>query len=397
MNLMPKLFFSFNFRRGKQVALFDASGLSILEKYIDQKDISIIDIDHMNVFAVFRMLAKGRKSFFNYTVAYLETFKPKFVITFIDNNVDFYKIATLFPEIKFIAIQNGLRANYANQFGEGFFDVLNRESKDGELSAHTICVFGESSANQYTRFIHSNLVVTGSLKNNLIGEDVSTAQKFDMVFISQHSPFQIQSSEARFYFGDYSFSANEFHIIEQRVVRFLAERADRTNQSFAVLGKRTDSSPFEREFFASAAKPRKVEFFSRTSDTSTYDFCKSASLIVTVDSAVGHEFLGRGKKVVFLSGRISAVDEDLSRVIHDTNFGYPLELGTSGPFWTNTANESEFERIIASVQAMTDTQWASAIGPYNNVLMAYQPGNSAFIQLLQSEGIPMRSEGLHRA
>jgi surface carbohydrate biosynthesis protein len=61
-------------------------------------------------FAVLRMLLSGKKSFFDYSIAYIKIFKPKFVFTFIDNNVDFYKIARYFPEIKFIAIQNGLRA-----------------------------------------------------------------------------------------------------------------------------------------------------------------------------------------------------------------------------------------------------------------------------------------------
>ena len=394
---MPKFKFSFNFRRGKQVALFDASGLSLLTNYIYRKDISIIDVDHTNVYVALRMLATGKKSFFDYSVTYLKIFKPKFVFTFIDNNVDFYKIATLFPEIRFIAIQNGLRANYANQVGKGFFDVLTRESQNSELSAHAICVFGKSSADQFAKFIRAEQIITGSLKNNLIGEDHSTAPKFDVVFISQHSPFQIPDSQTRFFFDSHSFSATEFHLIEQRVVRFLAERADRTNQSFAVLGKRPDSSPFEREFFVSAAKPFPLQFFPRTSESSTYEFCKSASLIVTVDSALGCEFLGRGKKVVFLSGRINAVSDELSREIHDTDFGFPLELGSSGPFWTNNANESDFEQLIRSVQSMSDAQWAAAISPYNDLIIAYQPGNSVFIQMLQSEGISINNEGSQRA
>ena len=394
---MLRLKFSLNLGQKNQVALFDASGLSLLSKFIDQRDITIIDVEQINVFAALRMLASGKKSFFDYTVAYLKIFKPRFVFTFIDNNVDFYKIASLFPEIKFIAIQNGLRANYANQSGGGFFDVLKRESLNSELSAHAICVFGKSSGDQYAKFIRAKQIITGSLKNNSIGEDVSTAPKFDVVMISQHSPFQIPNSEARFYFGDQSISTAEFYLIEQRVVKFLSERAARTNQSFAVLGKRTDANPFERDFFTSAAKPYPAHFFPRTSESSTYEFCKSASLVVTVDSAIGHEFLGRGKKVVFLSGRISAVYEELSREIHDTDFGYPLELGASGPFWTNNADESEFERIVESVQTMSDAQWASAISPYNDLLMAYQPGNSAFIQMLQDEGIPMTNEGSQRA
>jgi surface carbohydrate biosynthesis protein len=72
---------SFNFRKRKQVAIFDASGLSLLSEYIYQKDISIIDVDHMNVFAALRMLVSGKKSFFDYTVAYLKIFKPRYLLT----------------------------------------------------------------------------------------------------------------------------------------------------------------------------------------------------------------------------------------------------------------------------------------------------------------------------
>jgi surface carbohydrate biosynthesis protein len=113
---------------------------------------------------------------------------------------------------------------------------------------------------------------------------------------------------------------------------------------------------------------------------------------VTTDSTIGFEFLARGKKVAFLSARIDAIDHVLSQEVHDTDFGFPLELGTSGPFWTNAANESEFERVIGSIQSMSDAQWASAVSPYNEVLMAYQPGNTAFIQMLRSEGIPTKNE-----
>ena len=231
----------------------------------------------------------------------------------------------------------------------------------------------------------------------MIGNQIAPTEQFDIVYVSQHAPFEIQNSEVKFFFGNRSITAAEFYTVEQKIVRFLAERSVRTHQSFAVLGKRPDSSAFEREFFVSAASPHNVRFIPRTSEASTYEFCNSASLIVTADSTVGYEFLARGKKVAFLSGRINAVSDQLSHEIHDTDFGFPLELGASGPFWTNAANDSEFEQVIDSVQTMSDTQWASVISPYNELLMAYQPGNSAFIQMLRSEGIPMTNEGSQRA
>jgi len=394
---MPKFNFSFASLKRQQVALIDASGISILNKYIPEKDLSIIDIENMNVFALLRMLVAGQKSLFGYTVAYIKIFKPRFVFTFLDNNVDFYKLAAIFPNTKFIAIQNGQRANHANQMGFGFFDLLKKESPDCKLSAHAICVFGTTAADQYKKYIHAKQVVTGSVKNNWIGNQIEPVEHFDIVFVSQHAPFEIPNSEVKFFFGSKSITASEFYAVEQKIVRFLVARSKQTNQSFAVLGKRTDSSPYERDFFSSAASPNKVRFIPRTSETSTYKFCNSASLIVTVDSTIGYEFLARGNKVVFLSGRTNAVSNELSREIHDTDFGFPLEVGTSGSFWTNTASESEFEQVIGSVQSMSDAQWASAISPYNDVLMAYQPGNSAFIQMLRSEGIPTTNEGSQRA
>jgi surface carbohydrate biosynthesis protein len=394
---MPNFKFSFALPKGQQVALANASGFSILNEYIPQKDMSIIDLEHVNVFAFFRMLVAGKKSLFDYTVAYIKTFKPKFVFTFIDNDVDFYKLAAIFPKVKFVAIQNGLRSNYANQMNNGFFDVLEKESANNELSAHTICVLGSNEGDKYSKYIQAKQIITGSLKNNLIGDQIEPKEHFDIVYVSQHAPFEVRNSEVEFFFGSKSITASEFYAIEECIVRFLVARSIRTKQSFAVLGKRSDSSPFEREFFDSAATPHNAHFIPRTSDTSTYEICNSASLIVTTDSTIGFEFLARGKKVAFLSGRIDAIDHVLSQEVHDTDFGFPLELGTSGPFWTNAADESEFERVIGTVQSMSDTQWASAISPYNEVLMAYQPGNTAFIQMLLSEGIPTKNEVTKRA
>ena len=394
---MPNFKFSFALPKRQQLALADASGISILNKYIPEKDISIIDIERMNVFALLRMLFVGKKSLFAYTVSYIKIFKPRFVFTFLDNNVNFYKLAAIFPNTKFIAIQNGQRANYANQLGFGFFDLLKNESAKNTLSAHAICVLGTAAADQYTQFIEAKPVVTGSLKNNLIGNQIKPTDHFDIVYVSQHAPFEIPNSEVRFFFGNRSVTAAQFYTIEQNIVRFLVTRCNRTGQSFAVLGKRSDSSPFEREFFDSAAAPHNVRFIPRTSDASTYEFCNSASLIVTTDSTIGFEFLARGKKVAFLSARIDAIDHVLSQEVHDTDFGFPLELGTTGPFWTNAANESEFERVLGSVQSMSDAQWATAISPYNDLLMAYQPGNTGFIRLLQNEGIPITNEGSQRA
>ena len=388
---------SLRFPRKRTVALIDSSGLSLISRFIPEDAVNVVDIESPNIFVILRMLILRMKSMHGYNIAFIKATKPSFVFTFIDNNVDFYRLAKHFPNVKFIAIQNGHRANYANQSEQGFFDLLEKASKETELAAHTMCVLGKSSEAQYSKYIRSNVVVIGSMKNNLFTPSLNAIKKYDVVYISQHAPYEIESSDSRFFFGRDSIPAADFYRIEKLIVAFLAKWCASTGKTFAVLGKRTADQTCEARFFERAAVPGTVTYIPRTSDFSTYEHCASASLIVSADSTTGYEFLARGSKVVFLSARIHAAHASSLSHRHDTDFGYPVELEPNGPFWTNSADESEFERVIRNVQSFSDSDWATIIRPYNEQMMAYQPDNHEFVNLLLSAGVPIRDEVINRA
>ena len=388
---------SLRFPRKRTVALIDSSGLSLISRFIPEDAVNVVDIESPNIFVILRMLILRMKSMHGYNIAFIKATKPSFVFTFIDNNVDFYRLAKHFPNVKFIAIQNGHRANYANQSEQGFFDLLEKASKETELAAHTMCVLGKSSEAQYSKYIRSNVVVIGSMKNNLFTPSLNAIKKYDVVYISQHAPYEIESSDSRFFFGRDSISAVDFYQIEKLIVAFLTKWCSSTGKSFAVLGKRTADQTYEARFFERAAVSGTVTYIPRTSDFSTYEHCATASLIVSADSTTGYEFLARGSKVVFLSARIHAARASSLSHRHDTDFGYPVELEPNGPFWTNSADESEFERVIRNVQSFSDSDWTTIIRPYNEQMMAYQPDNHDFVRLLVREGVPMRDEVVNRA
>ena len=48
----------------------------------------------------------------NYYIEYIKICNPKILITFIDNNLIFYKLKKYFPNIYFISVQNGIRTKY---------------------------------------------------------------------------------------------------------------------------------------------------------------------------------------------------------------------------------------------------------------------------------------------
>ena len=90
-----------------------------------------------------------------------------------------------------------------------------------------------------------------------------------------------------------------------------------------------------------------------------------------------------------MSGRTQAADPVALAQVRDTNFGYPLDLPLTGKFWTNQASATELARILDYLQAATDEEWATEIAPYNESLMAYQPGNPVFRKLLLDLGLTL--------
>ena len=102
---------SLRFPRKRTVALIDSSGLSLISRFIPEDAVNVVDIGSPNIFVILRMLILRMKSMHGYNIAFIKATKPSFVFTFIDNNVDFYRLAKHFPNVKFIAIQNGDRAN----------------------------------------------------------------------------------------------------------------------------------------------------------------------------------------------------------------------------------------------------------------------------------------------
>ncbi len=380
--------FSYRYPANKEVLLVHRDGLELLAHFVASSSISVADPERPNIFVLIRMLFQAKKGMVGYLNAYISLVNPKVVVTFIDNDISFYRLKEKFPEVAFVSVQNGLRNDFARANNLGFLSQLDSISKRERLSATTICTFGEATSRQYLKYIDANTNTIGSLKNNLY-EKHSEEQHFDINFISQHPPSSIMDEPGRVFFGENSVSFRSYYQIEFEVVKFLGDYCRQHNLRLAVSGKRDNGFGTEREFFLSALGPNPAEFIPRDSNFSTYDTLSATGVIVTIDSTVGYEFLSRGQRVAFFSSRINSADPNLASTIKDTNFGFPLQLEDIGPFWSNTGGVLEYERILDYLQVVTDREWAAEIAPYNESLMAYQPGNPVFKKLLLDLGLTL--------
>ena len=372
----------------REVVLIFPNGYEIISVFVSPTNIIVADPERLNLYFLIRTLFSNDKSITNYLRFFIQYVQPKAVITFVDNYVPFYGLKHLAPEPKYVAVQNGIRNNFSMEPHQGFLESIGIQPA-ASAQIDFVCVFNQSYSNLYRSLVATKCLVTGNIKNNLteIPSDVTTM--YDIAYISQYPPSPLEGNSSQIYFNDVSFPIENFYIAESLAVNFLSKYCEGHNLSFVVCGKRDKNFSAEREFFEKAMQHQSGDFVPRATERSTLDLAMSARIVITIDSTVGYELFSRGKRVAFFSGRLQASNPEDNRNTKDMEFGYPNDIHPTGKFWTNEASESELVRILDYLQAVTDKEWATEIGPYNESLMAYQPGNPVFKKLLLDLGLTL--------
>ena len=387
---------SFRFLHQSHVVQIHRDGIETLTRYVDSSSVSIVDPSELNFWVLLRCLLTAKFNMKSYMAAVIKTHQPRIVITFIDNDTTFYLLKSLNSSPIYIAVQNGLRHNYAYAYRSGFVDHLVKGGGKDIFSADLICTFGKGSSLLFENNIRTKTLVTGNLKNNSMEITIPRKTEHDIVFMSQHAPFDLTNREEVIYLNESSVSIHEFYEIEASVAKFLAQYCKKHSLRFAISGKRGPEDIFEREFFSQAIGELPYTFLPRIDLQSSYANAFNSRLVVVIDSTIGYELLSRARKVAFFSARTIGESRGVSEG-RDTCFGYPNAYPDSGSFWTNNPDTDEYSRILNSLLGMTDTEWAAQIQPYTDELMAFRPGNTEFIQMLKDKGIQETSEVVHRA
>ena len=387
---------SFRIPKHASIVQIHQNGLDILQRYVKSSDISVVDPSELNFWILFKCLMLTKFQMREYFVEAIKAHRPRIVITFIDNDPTFYQLKSLNSSPVYIAVQNGLRHNYAYAYRSGFVDHLVNAGGKDLLSADFICTFGKGSSLFFENNIRTKTLVTGNLKNNLMELVIPDKVEFDIIFMSQHAPFDLASRNEILYLNEASLSIHDFYKIESTVAKYLAQYCQEHLLRFAVSGKRGPDELFERKFFSESIGELPYTFLPKIDSRSSYANAYNSKLVVVIDSTIGYELLSRGKKVAFFSAR-GFEQRQKPNNGRDTCFGYPNAYPDSGVFWTNFPDPNEYSRILDSILEMTEAEWADQIQPYNEELMVFRPENSEFIQMLQGEGIPTQNEGSQRA
>ena len=136
------------------------------------------------------------------------------------------------------------------------------------------------------------------------------------------------------------------------------------------------------------------EFFETSGPYPSYKGVDSAEVVVSSDSTLGYESIGRGEKTAIFSIRGTLLELSGGSVVTPSSsffdgsrdYGWPGDFPDEGPFWTNKPDPDIFIRILDYLFEVSDEQWKKDVEATNfSSLMEYDPGNTIFQSILEKE------------
>ena len=346
------------------IILFDKGG-KVFEDHFDQKKIHYLDLSKQFNFYIFLKVLFKYKYFnlFNYFLEYINIVNPKIIITYIDNNVIFYKLKFFFPKKIFLAVQNGTR----NKF---FFDKLKRENK---LKCDYIFTWGRAISYQYKKYIECKTKVLGSFKNNRENNNYFKVKRKSIAVIG--TKFHKKNEKKYISKPKYFISSKVFHASDLKLLPILYKICKNLNYKLEIISKGNNDIELEKEFYKKVLKSN--DFIFHGYNKNIYKISDEVELCINTTSSFGLESLSRGNKTCFFNVRKN------SEILKHLDVFWPLKIEDTGPFWTNRLNFKQINEIINSSIKISSANWKRKIKKIVPDLIVYNKNNYLFQKIVK--------------
>lgn len=363
--------------RQSDVLIFDACGQEILLEYLQPWNPEILhtrnEFFNVPVFLV-SIFRRGRRAD-AYIDCFIEKVHPKLVVTFIDNNLTFYTISQRHSSVKTMFIQNGYREYYADVFE--LLDAASIEAHD-LMTVDYIMPFGSIVGAEYARHIKGNVFPIGSLKNNHLPK-AHIRQNDVIAFVSQWY-------EDGFFINEVFYSQESFfRQTDQLIIQFLVTYSHKNNKRLMIMlrNKKNSSDRAAEEAYFRELVGDDVVFLEPDGVYPSYKALDIAGVIVGVDSTLVYEAIARGTKAAMFYIRGNLLG---TKGIKGIEYGWPGKYADDGPFWTNSTNPENFERILDHLFEINDAQWHAELAEHSfDKVMTYDCNNSILKSILTKE------------
>ena len=295
----------------------------------------------------------------SYVCKQIYKYNPKIVITMIDNDLRFYKLKKYFnKDIKFIAIQNGLRSKFHDIFDNP------KINKDKNLSADYYLSFGTSLISLLQKYIKVKVIPVGSIINNMtkIKKISYKNNKNNILYISSYRNLKNDQIFDKSADGHAIYWKNLISD-EIKLIKYLGDYCYKNNIDLGIAGCNLKFPEKEKTFFKKLLRNVKWKFYKKKDKFSNYKLIDNFNIIVNSCSTLGFEALGRNKKVAFFSREKSPFG--------DWRFGWPMKYPLKGFFYSNKISEIEVNRILNNLCYINQKEWNVMQIKEKNIHMRY--------------------------
>ena len=343
----------------KTILIFDKNGSENFTKIIPKNSYYILCIrgERLNIFVFLKMILKFKFSHRSYIEEYIKTIKPKIIITYIDNNISFYKFK--FNKTIKIAIQNARRTFLPD-------DIFYNLKKDKDLNCDYIFVHNYPIINFYKKFIKSNYIVSGSFKSNEITINENT-KKFDLVYVSTFRKLQ----NYYIYKKHDWFSWQEKEI---KLLKFAEKYCKKNNKILTIIGAETETNE-ELKFYKKNLEFR-FNFIKKYKNRNVYKIIDQSKVVFGIDSTLLSECIARNAKVGFFSLRGNFFP------YNSRKFGWPYNYPLKGNFWDYRERYLHFERVINYLYKVKKSTWKKVCKNHKKNIMVYSYKNHVLKNIL---------------
>jgi surface carbohydrate biosynthesis protein len=384
--------------RKHRVVFIGSTGESLLKTYVAEDDIKIYVSPRarLNVWIAIFATFSGRWGVRGYYRAFLRFTRPRFVITFEDNALEFYLTKVFLPSCVTACLQNGRRDTYSSDSKTDIWKSI-QQFVAPEHAPDMVLSHGEPWSTYYQSALGDTAQVQaiGSVRNNAVKLTLRNESP-RVVFVSSFPNLgpdgNLESTSASTfgYWQQQELTFGNFFRAEGIVAATAASVAQSLGIPFCVLGKRPAWQQGEQRYYTSALEGLPWTYLPAESKSSSYERVSANDIIVNVDSTFGYEMFARGILVAFISCRMQAAGFPQ---IRDCDFAYPLITEPTGFFWTNSDTPAEMRRVITTVASMSIGEWDAATRDLRASVMPFDPGNGELCAALTELGMKTHGPG----
>ena len=247
-----------------------------------------------------------------------------------------------------------------------------------------LITFGKSPSKKYAQLIKTKNIISGSIRNNLFKNIKKTDNKY-IVFIStyKHRLFD------RGTFTKKNGESISFPVAKKTqdliILKLLLKFSKMNNLGIKIISRGFKKEDLQREksYFTSLIG-NNFELLEKKKTYDSYKTIRKYRNFVYVTSTLGVEALSLGRRAAVINAYHKLFDLSGGE---NMRYGWPQQISSKGPFWTNDFSEKEIFRVLNFMYKSKDYHWNKIKKKYVDPSMIYDYKNIKLKKTLTKIGL----------